>query len=317
MRSAIILVSVFVSAAGVEGSQDSGFRFTVSVPTANVRERPSTESRVIAKLPRGTILDVASQAAGWIEVVLAEGKERRVGFVWESLGSVERVASRAASSSTPASTIPPAPVPTPSAPKDEGPPPSRPPAVPTTASGQKTTPIRSAPGPESPSARTLGVGGRVGGFALGMGGSVRLWSPGRLGLQVDVSRYSIGDRQSYAGVSVGAKYSVTQLGPSILYTFENPDPDEDVWLRPYIGGGLNLFRSTFSTTASGYGQTAKSSESATDVGIQFLGGAEAIFRRFPRLGISGDLGYYTTGTPFTGLQIGGFAYGLSVHWYVK
>lgn len=313
---AVFAAVLIGSAVSFEPGQTPIARFTVSVPTANVRELPATTSRVVARLPRGAIVDVMSQKDGWVQVVLPDDRGAvRTGYVLGTLGMLEAASPPVATDPGPATTV--------STGADA---PASPVQVRAEVSSQIPTeaPVPSAATPQPatpfgmpPRTRTLGLGGRVGGFTFGVGGSARLWSKGNLGLQMDLSRYSIGASDSFGGISVGVKYSVIQFGPSVLYTFQNPDPDEDVWIRPYAGGGLNFYRSSLSTRASGLGQSENTSDSASNIGFQVLGGAEAIFKRFPRLGVSGDLGYYSTGTPFVGLQIGGFAYGVSLHWYVK
>lgn len=74
--------------------------------------------------------------------------------------------------------------------------------------------------------------------------------------------------------------------------------------------------STLGVDGSFPGGGFSDSSSETDLGFQAMVGGEIAFRNAPRLTVSGDLGYYSTGTAF-GVHIGGFAYGVSVHWYVK
>lgn len=163
---------------------------------------------------------------------------------------------------------------------------------------------------------TFGVGGRAGGFTFGVGGSARYWSHERLGFQIDVSRYGIG--VSDLGVRVSS--STLQLAPAVLYSFETEsNSDAPVTYRPYVGGGVSILRSSLSSSASGFGAGVDFSESTsnTDIGFHGFGGVELTFKRVPKLGVSGEFGYYSTGEPFSGVHVGGFGASAAAHWFFK
>jgi hypothetical protein len=89
--------------------------------------------------------------------------------------------------------------------------------------------------------------------------------------------------------------------------FSLPDRVGDyVWLRPYVGGGLNLQH----FTQTGYG-------SANKTGFQAFGGGEFTFASAPRLAVSADVGYRSTNAPYEGFEFGNVRLGLSAHWYLK
>jgi hypothetical protein len=252
--------------------------FTVAAPAAIVRSEPRLGSPVVKEAPRGTVLAVVGARGEWLAVSLdgADGSLQN-GFVSATLGSLSGDA-----------TYPPA----------QG-----------VQSGTFGQPMDTAP-------RAFGLGGHVGGFTFGVGANARYWSSDRVGVQFGYSRFSIGDGSNWGGVSYSSKVSVNQLAPTVLVRFGEPQADDDVVFRPHAGGGLNMFRTTVSASASIPGMSFKESESENSFGFQALGGAEIGFRSVPRLTVSGDLGYYSTGTSF-GVQLGGFAYGVSLHWYLK
>ncbi len=164
--------------------------------------------------------------------------------------------------------------------------------------------------------QTVGLGGRMGGLAFGVGGSVRYWSQSRLGLQLDVSHFGAG--ASGYGVDVG--YSTLQLAPAVLYRFgAEPDTDDSVSYRPYAGGGVSITRSSLGSSVSGYGAGVDFSESTsgTDIGFQGFGGVQITFKRLPKLAFSGDFGYYSSAEPFLGVKFGGFGVTMAAHYFVK
>lgn len=309
------LIALLVLLAPVPWVQEPIATFTITATTANVRQQPSTASTIVGKLPRGVEVDVMSSKNGWVRISFDDDRGRLiVGYVAEFLG-VSKPRLPVAAAAAPAAPV--------QAPVDAHVSLTQPrPEI----SASEPAPTQSAPasqigaGPRLPLTpppdRALGLGGRVGGFTFGVGGSLRMWTSDAIGLQFDFSRYSIGGHDSFGGISVGLDYSVMQFGPSVLYRFDTV-ADDGVWIRPYVGGGLNFFRTKLSTQSTVFGETEVTSESQNNMGFQVVGGAETRFQSVRRLGLSADLGYYSTGTPFAGLQIGGFAYGVSVHWYLK
>lgn len=251
--------------------------FTITAPAAVVRSEPRLSSPVVREVPRGTVLTVVGTRGEWVAVSMDDTDgSRRSGFVGATLGTLSGGAPLASQEGQPS---------------------------------PFAAPMAWAP-------RTIGVGGHVGGFTFGAGVNARLWTSGRVGLQFGFSRFSIGDSSSFGGATYSSSVSVNQFAPVVLVRFGEPEADDDVVIRPYAGGGINVFRTTVSAGGSVPGLSFNTSESETNFGFQALGGAEIGFRNVPRLTISGDLGYYSTGTSF-GVQLGGFAYGFSLHWYLK
>lgn len=139
----------------------------------------------------------------------------------------------------------------------------------------------------------FGLGGKAGGFTFGVGASARLWPSERIGFQVDLSHYGI------------SSVSILQVAPSVLFVLGDPDLDKATQIRPYAGGGVSFFR----TALSSFG-------SDTGIGGQGFVGTELVFGGAPRFGLSGDLGYYSTGD-FFGITLGGFAMSVAGHYYIR
>ena len=98
--------------------------------------------------------------------------------------------------------------------------------------------------PSAPSpARTLYVApthafgvGAIGG-SRGLGGSARAWKKGRLGFQLEVSRYN------YDSVDLLSRATVTDIAPALLFAM-NDRVTDSLWLRPYLGVAAHLARSS-------------------------------------------------------------------------
>jgi len=178
--------------------------------------------------------------------------------------------------------------------------------LPTVALAQVSEPTRQSQASASPStdvSHNFGLGLRLGGASFDFGASARAWFSAKVGLEAQVSRIG----QDYGGYG----FKITQFAPVILVRVGSEDQGDDVRMRPYVGGGLNFYRSTLDLSTFGY------AESDSSTGIQLIGGAEFLFRNIPKLVASADLGYYTTGTLFDDVSVGGFAFSLSGHFYLR
>ena len=158
--------------------------------------------------------------------------------------------------------------------------------------------------------RTFGVGVQAGGFHLGVGATARYWSSNKMGFELGFSRYSLG----YKVPGISASFSVYQIEPSVLYAFSKGDASSSVSLRPYVGGGVSIFRSSTNVSISGFGSDGSSS---TDFGGQGFGGIELGFSKAPRLAISGDVGYYSTKTLIARTSLGGIAFRMAIYYFIK
>jgi hypothetical protein len=153
-----------------------------------------------------------------------------------------------------------------------------------------------------PNEHQLGVGVRTGGYDIGIGASVRSWFQPHWGVQVGVSHYGYGD---FFGVS----YSSTQFTPAVLYQFAPVKVNAPLMLRPYVGGGVSIIRSSFSYLTNA---------DTTDAGVLVLGGVEIFFDRVPQLGVSGELEFSPSASPYVTLRsVGGAGLVAMAHWYFK
>jgi hypothetical protein len=152
----------------------------------------------------------------------------------------------------------------------------------------------------------VGLGGQMSGRAPGFGFTSRMWSRRRLGLQLDLSRSTL------TSASSPERLRSTEFAPSVIYAL--PDyVGDNVWLRPYFGGGGVLTRSRLgSSTPEGGAATSDSS-----LGFRGFGGAEVTIPGAPRFAVSADLGYRWSEQPFAGFEIGGLGFSIAGHWYVR
>jgi len=288
-------------------------QFTVTSTTATVHKGPSTGAAVIGEVSSGTVLTVTRELGSWVKISWPAGDDG-AGYMNVSWGRISHgpfpVSNQAA-----------APVPasgqtgTPgvrsvasgaSIPQRGGT--SSPSPTSTTAQGNSTRSVRQAvpasPLAGTPTAHRVGIGGRMG-SPFGVGGSARASLNKHFGIQFEVSRYAPDS------VIAPQQLTSTQFAPSLLYSL--PDKLTDyLWIRPYLGAGLTVYRATLTSGIPG-------AASVTDshVGRQLFGGAAVAFASAPRFTLSVDYGYRWSQTPLAGAELGGRGLSLSGHWYVK
>jgi SH3 domain-containing protein len=277
--------------------------FTIGAEPADVHQGPSTINPVIGKASRGAVLKVTRELGSWVRIswpAAADG----VGYVHVTMGSMvnsslppSRQIVRAATTSITSKagrTAPEAPPPAATGVQAQR-----------TGPGQRTGVVAPPPPVRSVSIpHRVGLGGLMGGSTLGYGASARASVGGRFRVQLEASRYALTSAAQQRLTSV-------QFAPSLLYFL--PDKVTDyVWMRPYVGGGVSLYRSTLSgTTATG------TSVADSRMGRQVFAGAEVALAGAPRFTLSADFGYRWRQTPFDGIQLGGKGLSVSGHWYVK
>ena len=272
--------------------------FTVSGTPASVYKAPTNVSPVVGQATAGTTLEVTRDVGSWVKVAWSQAPDG-VGYLRKSAGTV--------------SVLGPAVAPTPATTSAAGAQPS--PAVPLRASvaqaqvepagpGARPRPQPMPGGYVTPSHR-FGLGGQVGGSAMGAGFSARGWSASeRFGVQADVTRYSM------VNESFATRMSFTQVGPRLLYAFRDR-VSNSTWVRPYTGAGVHVLRASVVDPVSGL------TMSDTGMAAQIFGGTEVTLAAVPQLGVSADLGYQWYESPFSGASVGGASLTLSAHWYVK
>lgn len=284
-HAAAIAVALLLTPAWLQAQNPE---FTVNVQSANVHKGPSTGSPVIGKAPRGAVLEVTRDLGDWLKVTWPEVPDS-TGYVHITSGAKARpMAGEPRSGAAPTYVNRPA----------------RATLVPVPANANVSYAALETDDSRgslyvSPRTHVMGVGGRMAGTTFGYGGTFRGWTRNRLGLQVELSRYSLTSADAFGTVTS------LELAPSAMYSL--PDRVADyVWFRPFVGGGVNLHRAS----QPGFGSTNK-------VGFQAFGGGEATFASFPSLAISADLGYRSTPAPYEGFDLTGVRVSVAAHWYWK
>jgi Bacterial SH3 domain len=307
-KAAAVVVVLCLSSASLHAQST---KLTVSATSAPVYKSPSVGSPVIGQAQRGAALDVTREVGDWVKVSWPTAPDG-VGYVRMNVGSISRGAAAASARSALAASGTPA-----AAPRTTGAPAPRAseasrgtaPTTPIPSSRIEQQPITrvSAPSPAkviTPPMHTLGFGARMGGSTFGLGASVRGWSRGRLGMQLDLSHYSM-----TSPIEIGTM-SATQMGPSVLYSMHDRISDH-LWMRPYIGAGADWAHATLS------GVTPDFSTSANTLGGKVFVGSEFMFANVPQFGLSLDVGYYHMPAPFVGFEPKGLGAAASAHWYIK
>jgi hypothetical protein len=286
--TAVAFVLVCVVPARVNAQTEST-QLTVNTPSATVHKSPSTGSPVIGKARRGAALEVTRELGDWVKVSWPDS-ENGFGYVHRTMGRLVRSASGP-------KTI--AQVPThpgvqnrPQAPIRTEPAPA-----PQTSSAPRTVYV-------APPTHLVGVGGRVTGSTVGYGVSGRAWSRKQFGVQFDLARFG------QTNAVTAERVTSVQFAPSVLYSLRDRVTDY-VWVRPYLGGGASIRRHTLN------GVTPDASVTHNKFALQTFGGGELTFASVPRFALSIDAGYDWSKTPFEGLEVGGFGFGISGHWYFR
>jgi hypothetical protein len=308
---------------------------TVSEASAAVHKTPSVGSPVIGNAPRGTELAVTREVGDWVKVAWPSAADGagyvRVSAVTRGIAAAPAVAQAPAAAPKAAAAPATAKAATAKAPatakvasagaKTAA---NEPGMAPVSAKAAVTPTASVAPvavrteqipvsQPSLPSqARTQYVApthifgvGAMAGSARGFGGSARAWKKGRLGMQLEVSRYT------YDSIDLLSRASVTDIGPGVLFAL-NDHVTDSVWLRPYVGVAAHFARSSRTDLIF-----PDVSESTSTMGAREFVGSEKSLASVPALAVSVVVGYYRQPEPFVGFEPGGMGVSLSAHWYVK
>jgi hypothetical protein len=278
---------------------------TINVSSASVHKAPTTSSPVIGQAARGAKLQVTRNVGDWVKVAWPSAADG-VGYVRVSVGSVSNGTVAAATAT--------APVPSSATAKTAPVPPSQrivttPVIVPVEATqpAQSQTgnhlPVRTTSPSSSGTTHKFGIGALMGGPAFGLGVTTRGWSHKRLGVQFDLAHYNVS-----SPIDLGAMSS-TEFGPSVLFSFNDRIADY-TWLRPYIGAGMNFYKSSLTSPLLG-------DMSDSRYGSQMFGGGELSFASVPQFAISTQVSYRWFNEPRQGYDLGGVGVSLAGHWYVK
>ena len=296
-KAAATVIALCLSASPLHAQNAPSTKPIVNEASATVHKTPSVASPVIGNAPRGTELVVTREVGDWVKVAWPSSADG-VGYVRKSaLAQVAVTPAGAkttagAPTSVSAKAVTPAPSVAPVAVREQIPV-SQPRVVP---QGQTRY---VAP------THIFGVGA-VTGSSRGFGGSARGWKAGRLGVQVEVSRFT------YDSVDLLSRATVTDIAPGLLFAL-NDHVTDTLWVRPYVGAGAHFARSS-RTDLIFPGVVA---ESANTMGIRGFVGAEMSLASAPQLAVSVDVGYYHQPEPFMGFEPSGMGFTISGHWYVK
>ena len=302
-KAAAVVVVLCLSSASLHAQST---KLTVSAASAPVYKSPSVGSPVIGKAQQGAALDVTREVGDWVKVTWPSAPDG-VGYVRTNVGSISRGAAAASARSALAASSAPAATPRTTAAPAAAPRATTTTPVPSARVEQQPLTRPSAPSPAkviTPPTHTLGFGARMGGSTFGLGASMRGWSRGHLGMQLDVSHYSM-----TSPIEIGT-VSATQFGPSVLYSMHDRITDH-VWMRPYLGAGADWAHATLSEVTPGF------STSTNTLGGKVFVGSEFMFSNVPQFGLSLDAGYYHMPAPFVGFEPKGFGAAASAHWYFK
>jgi Bacterial SH3 domain len=302
-KAAAVVVVLCLSSASLHAQST---KLTVSATSAPVYKSPSVGSPVIGKAQHGAALDVTREVGDWVKVAWPSAPDG-FGYVRTNVGSISRGAAAASARSALAASGTPASTPRTAAAPAASPRAATTTPVPSARVEQQPLTRPSAPSPAkviTPPTHTLGFGARMGGSTFGLGASMRGWSRGHLGMQLDVSHYSM-----TSPIEIGTM-SATQFGPSVLYSLNDRITDH-VWMRPYLGGGADWAHATLSEVTPGF------STSANTLGGKVFVGSEFMFSNLPQFGLSLDAGYYHMPAPFVGFEPKGFGAAVAAHWYFK
>ena len=271
-----------------------GAVYTVTKASADVHLSPSTGSPVLGKTPRGTTFEVMRELGSWVRVPWSEApdSEGYLHVTWGTISRSEPAETGRMIRTSAASALP------------------EPESVPTTTTTVAIDPqpapraLARPPAPVLPS-HIVGLGGRLGGQTAGFAATGRAWSSGPFGVQVELGR------TTYTSTVSADRLSSTQIAPSVIYSL--PDVVTNaVWVRPYVGSGASIYRSTLSGPTPGV-----SGPVDTGLGYQAFGGAEFTWANLPQLAVSADLRQAWVPTSVDGFELGGLGFSMSAHWYVK
>ncbi len=234
------------------------------------------------------MLEVTRDIGAWVKVAWSEAPDG-IGYVHLSMGKLSQRATREERLATAFASLPP-------------PEPVAIPEAPQSAIDANSTRTIYVP----PPTHIVGLGGQISGATPGFGFTSRIWSRSRFGVQLDLSRST--ETTSASPERVRS----TQFAPSVIFSVHDYVSD-NVWLRPYFGGGAAF---TSSKLSSGTPEVS-ASVSDSSLGFRAFGGAEVTIPSMPRFAVSADVGYHWSKEPFPGFDLGGMGFSISGHWYVK
>lgn len=106
--------------------------------------------------------------------------------------------------------------------------------------------------------------------------------------------------------------STTMVTPSVLILLTKPDPNANVDIRPFVGGGVSYVRGGI------VNPLVTQTEVRGGTGMHAFGGVEMTFKELESIAISAELAYFRLPLRFgTGTVIDGMNYFVLFHYYLK
>ena len=142
----------------------------------------------------------------------------------------------------------------------------------------------------------VGVGGALG--LSGLGGAFRFWPGKQLGIDLTAAWY----RPTIYSPTITAPSTIIVM-PSFLFLFAKPDPNKDIDIRPFAGGGVSYSRGGYVYLSP----LGAPNQRAGGWGVQTFGGVEMAFKDAPAFVVSAEVIYYhvpvsiAASTPLSGV----------------
>ena len=286
-RLAVAVAAMLMMGTSPLYAQDA--LFVVTASSVYIHKAPSTGSPVLGKAPRGQSFKVVRELGSWVSVSWPEG-DNGVAYLHVTWGTMSRGGVQAPPvSGRPVIAAP--------APRSQ--------SSPTTAQAAPAPnpTVLSRPAFSLPS-HVIGLGARFDPKTMGIGGTGRAWAHRSFAVQIEAGKVN------YTSTVAAGQMRSMQLAPSLILSPSNLVTNA-IWARPYIGGGVDMYRLTLSSTTGAPGV------SDNGFGSHIVGGAEFTVSRVPQLGVSADLRRQWVPTVFDGFELDGFGFSMSAHWYVK
>jgi opacity protein-like surface antigen len=292
-RRAAVIVLALTLIPAVLHAQDAVL--TVTVPSADVHKGPSTVTPVIGHVSRGAALPVSRNLGSWVRIPWPSAPDG-MGYLHVTMGRLSAGGTEPSATPTRSTSA--------STPKSEA--------------GSTPPPVSTPPRARTPSEPRVGVQGAqgvttithvvgVGGViqSRGFGATGRAWHGDRLGFEFRFTRNSMTSDAATRVTSV-------ELEPRVVYALFDHVSDY-VWVRPYVGSGLTFSHRTLTVSSPATIDTASNNR----VGLRVFGGGELTFASVTRFGLSAELGYRPSSTPFPGFETDRLGLSIAGHWYIK
>jgi hypothetical protein len=290
-RVAATVLALILTPAAVH-AQDA--TFTVAVASADVHKGPSNVTPVIGHVSRGAALLVSRNLGSWVRIPWPSAPDG-VGYVHVTMGRLSSSApepSAAPTSSVSSST--------PAAASTSGPASAQPPAR---TPGKPGVAVQGTHGATSIS-HVIGIGGLVQ-SARGFGATGRAWHKDRFGLDVRLTRSTMSS-------DAAGRMTSVEFEPRFVYALFD-HVSNYVWIRPYLGSGVTFAHRTL--TGLSPATTTKTTDNR--MGFDLFGGGELTFASATPFGLSAELGYRPSATPFPGFETDRLRLSIAGHWYIK